>query len=463
MKKTQNKSASDNLLRQKAVEHLKKINPDSNPSSTESDILKLYHELEVHRVELEIQNSELMDANEILLFEKKEREKHEEELLSINKKLEQALQINADKSRFISILAHDLRSPFSVILGYSELLLERMPELKINEIEKFVNDIKKTTQETFSLLEDLLHWARVQSGSFPFKPQILNITEVLNDTVESLTSAAEEKNIKIIYSVPGNMNLFADSYMFKTILRNLISNSIKISGNYGAVTANVKLTDSGIAFSIYDDGKGSAPENIETLFEVSQLQNTSGPDAENGFGLELILCRGFVEKHGGTIKAESISGGGTAFKFILPQNQPSVERGIAMVPGEEFITANLKILIADDNESIRMILGEMVKRFAREVLFAKSGEEAVSIFQNNPDTDLIFMDFYMPGLNGFDATQKIRQLNKDVIIFVETADTLSNITEEFAGVKINDYFPKPFSKAYLNQLIKKHFKNRTLT
>jgi CheY-like chemotaxis protein len=118
---------------------------------------------------------------------------------------------------------------------------------------------------------------------------------------------------------------------------------------------------------------------------------------------------------------------------------------------------NLKILIADDNELIRIVLGDMVKMYSREVLFAKSGEEAVAIFQNNQD-DLIMMDFYMPVMNGFDATQKIRQINKEVIIFVETADTLSSITEEFAGVKINDYFPKPFNKTYLNQLIIKHFK-----
>jgi two-component system, sensor histidine kinase len=117
----------------------------------------------------------------------------------------------------------------------------------------------------------------------------------------------------------------------------------------------------------------------------------------------------------------------------------------------------LKVLIAEDNSAIRMVLGEMMKSFSREVLFAQTGEEAVTSVRDNPDIDLIMMDTYMPMMNGSEATKRIRQFNKKVLIIVVSAFPLSEITEEFAGIAIDDYFPKPFNKVTLNELMVKHF------
>ena len=124
---------------------------------------------------------------------------------------------------------------------------------------------------------------------------------------------------------------------------------------------------------------------------------------------------------------------------------------------EIFQIRNLKILIADDNEILRKVLTAMVKKYSREILYAETGDEAVAVYQNNPDIDLILMDFYMPNMNGYEATKLIRLINKEVIIFIQTALTNSDEIKESSGAEVNDYFDKPYNKTLFNQLIKKHF------
>jgi CheY-like chemotaxis protein len=121
-------------------------------------------------------------------------------------------------------------------------------------------------------------------------------------------------------------------------------------------------------------------------------------------------------------------------------------------------TYSLKILVVDDNINIRIVLGEMLKIYSRDIIFADNGKEAVSAIEKNPDIDLILMDVYMHNMDGFEATRRIRQIDTKVIIFVMTAAALSELVEDFSGTTINDYFPKPFNKDYLARLIAKHFK-----
>jgi CheY-like chemotaxis protein len=129
-----------------------------------------------------------------------------------------------------------------------------------------------------------------------------------------------------------------------------------------------------------------------------------------------------------------------------------------MVPVAGKERFNLRILVVDDSYSIRVILGEMLNPYCSKIIFAENGKEAVSAVENNPDIDLILMDVFMHNMDGFEATRRIRQLNQKVIIFVVTAAPLSELVEDFSGTLINDYFPKPFKKEYLDRLIVKHFK-----
>src|SRR5664279_3910883 len=152
----------------------------------------------------------------------------------------QLRQLNADKDRFISILGHDLISPFNMLIGYSGLLLEDLRKLEIEDIENQLIQINNAAQNTFKLLEELLIWARTQSGKIPFCPRDLNFRDICRDTLTTLSLIANTKNITINYLTAENLNVFADADMLKTVLRNLVSNAIKFTNINGAIEINAE-------------------------------------------------------------------------------------------------------------------------------------------------------------------------------------------------------------------------------
>ncbi len=220
----------------------------------------------------------------------------------------QLLQSNVDKDRFISILSHDLRSPFTVILGYSELLLENIRIYNIDQIESFLKDIYHSTQMTFTLLEDLLKWVRVQSGKITFEPKRLSFKNIYNEIFKIYSPLAQSKKISINNNVSDEISVFADSDMLKVILRNLISNALKFTANNGIININAIENSGNVTVSVADTGIGIKPESLTKLFDISQLHTTRDLAGEKGSGLGLVLCKEFVEKHGGKIWVESIVG-----------------------------------------------------------------------------------------------------------------------------------------------------------
>jgi PAS domain S-box-containing protein len=227
-------------------------------------------------------------------------------------------QLNADKNRFISILGHDLKSPFNNLLGLSEVLIDEINSLKTQEIEDIAKDIQKSANIANKLLDNILMWARTQQGKIPFKPQILNFKDIFKDTLEILAPNANAKNITINYSATDEINVFADIDMIKTVLRNLVSNAIKFTNSGGSINIDAKQNSENVIISVYDNGIGVPPENLTKLFDISEVITTTGTAKETGTGLGLLLCKEFVEKHGGKIWVESEVGKGSDFKFNLP-------------------------------------------------------------------------------------------------------------------------------------------------
>jgi PAS domain S-box-containing protein len=242
--------------------------------------------------------------------------KHAEEKLQANDIL--LKKLNADKDRFISILAHDLRSSFSALLGFSGLLKENLRIYKMNEIETNVNNINLSAQNTFNLLEDILVWAQTQSGKIPYQPKKLSFGDICNKVLENMKPSADAKKITINYYTTAEVNVFADSDMLKTILRNLISNAIKFTNREGHVNIYTINSPENITISVSDNGIGIPPYMASKLFDISQNHTTNGTANETGTGLGLMLCKEFVEKHGGKIWIESKEGKGSDFKFSLP-------------------------------------------------------------------------------------------------------------------------------------------------
>ena len=228
------------------------------------------------------------------------------------------IQLNADKDRFISILGHDLKNPFNNILGFSEILTDEIDSLNKDEIKDIAKDIHKSAQITNKLLEDILMWARTQQGKIPFKPHKISFTEICKNIIETLKPNADAKNITIDYSAPMEIIIFADNDMLKTVLRNLVSNAIKFTNNSGVINISAEVNSENVTISVSDNGIGIPSENLAKLFDISEVLSTKGTAGETGTGLGLLLCKEFVEKHGGKIWVESTVGEGCDFKFTLP-------------------------------------------------------------------------------------------------------------------------------------------------
>ena len=245
-----------------------------------------------------------------------ERKKAEEE---ISFKNEQLQLINAEKDKFFSIIAHDLRGPLSAFVDATQILTEEIQNMDLEEIKDITMSMKTSASNIYGLLENLLEWSRLRRGAMDFVPENLNLKKKIEASIDVLSESARKKRIGLTISVPGELEIRADIHMFDTIIRNLISNAIKftISGGKVIVTANYN-GDHYIVVKINDSGIGMAPELRNKLFQIDEKTSRPGTEGETSTGLGLLLCKEFIEKHGGKIWVESSVGQGSTFSFSLP-------------------------------------------------------------------------------------------------------------------------------------------------
>jgi len=243
------------------------------------------------------------------------RKKAEQSLKENEEKLRESV---ATKDKFFSIIAHDLRSPFNGILGISKILEKDHKILDDEQREMMIRMLNDSVKSTFNLLENLLSWSRAQSQTLSFNPEKLYLKLLVYDTISDFQAAAEQKNIKISENVTDDIVVFADKNMFKAVLRNLVSNAIKFSNQDGRIIIESVKHAYFMEISVKDEGVGIPQGKIDDLFRIEKDTSTLGTKNEKGTGLGLILCKEFVEKHGGKIWVDSIIGKGSAFHFTIP-------------------------------------------------------------------------------------------------------------------------------------------------
>lgn len=247
-----------------------------------------------------------------------EKKKAEQELSQYTSELE---NLNLTKDKFFNIIAHDLRNPFSGILGVSEMLEEKLKEANAgNLIEclKMAQLIQTSSRSAYALLENLMQWAKAQTGDLTFEPIITSIDSIIEATLPLVNGNAYKKNISIEKSLCPEKFIFADPALTNTILRNIITNAIKFTYPNGKIKIFTRVNNSFVEVSISDNGIGIKEENVNKLFRIDSKFSKIGTDSERGTGLGLILCKEFVEKQGGTIRVESEFEKGSTFTFSLP-------------------------------------------------------------------------------------------------------------------------------------------------
>ena len=233
---------------------------------------------------------------------------------------DQLKEMNATKDRLFSIIGHDLKNPFTVLISLSEMIKDQVDDLNSEDLKRSLNIINSTSLQGFALLDNLLDWARSQTGEIKFAPATVDLNESVREVMVQLGPIAAKKQVSIRNNNQNPLFVMADLNMLQTILRNLVSNAIKFSTPGGEVSIDAFLDTQidRIVISVTDRGIGITEENQAKLFNIKTHQSTKGTQQESGTGLGLLICKEFVGKHGGNIYVSSTPGAGTRITFDLP-------------------------------------------------------------------------------------------------------------------------------------------------
>jgi len=246
-----------------------------------------------------------------------------EDLKSFNNQLsdsERNLQeLNRTKDKLFSIIAHDLKNPFIALNGYSELLHEGFDDYSDEDKMQMIKDIRDVSDSTFQLLENLLNWARLQTGGMGFVKEKLDLSNLIRENLSLIQPAIKLKQLNVVSKIEEGLEISADKEMVNTIIRNLLSNGIKFTHQEGKIAISAESKNGLVHLTVEDSGIGIRPEDIEKLLSHAEFLSTKGTDGEKGSGLGLVLCQEFIQKHGGQIAIESVLNEGSKFTITLPR------------------------------------------------------------------------------------------------------------------------------------------------
>lgn len=236
---------------------------------------------------------------------------------------EELEKLNQQKNKFFSIIAHDLRSPFTALLGFSGMLVERVDKLDPAKIKEFAIHINDGGNRVFKLLENLLEWSRLQMDRIEVAPRKFPISDIAGKTIDVLGPVATEKGITLTERGQAP-EAYADPHMIDAAIRNLVSNAIKFTPTGGTISILYEIDDEAdeARINVMDTGVGMDEDKAKKLFNLAENVTTPGTDGEQGTGLGLLLCKELIERNGGRIEVESTLGAGSTFTFTLPLNGP---------------------------------------------------------------------------------------------------------------------------------------------
>jgi signal transduction histidine kinase/ligand-binding sensor domain-containing protein len=277
--------------------------------------------LEEKQQEIEEQNETLLDqalklneTNSIMEERQMQIEEQTEELYASNEKL---LVANSTKDKFFSIIAHDIKSPFSSILGLIGLLNKKFDAMTDSRKKEIMESMNESGKKLYKLIDNLLLWANSQTGNIQFEPKELDLNEIIKENLILFENLLVEKKLEVQQRIDSQISIFADKNMIDTVIRNLINNAIKFTQT-GYIKIEAFQDNLKTIVSITDTGVGIDSDKLNKLFDVVGSKSTLGTQGEAGSGLGLLLCKEFIEKHGGTITAQSEPGKGSVFSFIVP-------------------------------------------------------------------------------------------------------------------------------------------------
>lgn len=366
--------------------------------------------------ELVATNNEIRNQNSTLALKNDEISRQQQKIIEQNNKLETVISEletnNQMKDKFLSILVHDLKNPLSALTGLTDLLKENLPHLSQKEITAYIDDLSLSSNSLSNLVINLLEWGKTKANKLHFSPKSFNLYDLIQKNIYLFNLQLQGKNITCSVSVDPGVRLFADYQMVSTIIRNILSNSIKYTNEGGQVVFECIQDHEYVHIKIRDNGVGMDNVQIEKIFQ-DQSGSTMGTNGETGTGLGFQICREFIKAHNGELSIQSAKGKGSVFTISLPNVQvkpESQQRDLVgpapMVAKSLHKFANVRILVVDDNQSIRSLLRHILENYF-EVDEACNGQEGLDIARKT-QPDLIITDLIMPGVDGLSLTKSIK-------------------------------------------------------
>jgi len=397
-----------------------------------------------------------------------ELEKKNIEVININKDLKEALKKAEEsdrlKSAFLANMSHEIRTPMNGILGFSSLLKEA--NLTGAEKQNYINIIEKSGKRMLNIINDIVDISKIEAGIMEVSKEKININSQLNYLYNFFKLEAENKGLELILGntlLENEADIITDAEKVSAVLLNLIKNAIKYTDE-GTIKFGCELIEiqnaSYLKFSVNDTGIGVEKEHHDNIFERFIQEDIEDVQARQGAGLGLSISKAYAEMLGGKLWLESEKGKGSEFYFTIPYkqlNDQDIKHEKKLNTIEESPNLNLKVLVAEDDQISYNLISIVLEDYSKEIIHVKTGKEAVETFRLNQDIDLILMDIQMSELNGYKATEQIRQFNKDVVIIAQTAFALSGDKEKALNAGCNEHLSKPIKKEKLLELLQKNF------
>lgn len=378
------------------------------------------------------------------------------ELIAAKEKAEES---NRLKSHFLTNMSHEIRTPMNGILGFLSLLQDI--DLSHETRDKYINIINKSGERLLSTINDIIEMSKIESGHLHTDMEDVNILLIMNDLIDFFQPEIYEKGLKLktkLLIEKDHLFIKTDKHKLEGILTNLIKNAIKFtSGGYVEIGNFVEKDR--MIFYVKDTGIGISKEYTERIFERFVQADTSLTRNYEGSGLGLSIAKAYIDSLDGQIWVESEKGVGSTFFVSIPYQ--SILHKEDYFYDKRSLIPNLKnglnILIAEDDETSFLYLMTILKGITNKVYRAETGEDSLKIIQDHPEIDLILMDIKMPGMNGLDATKKIRAFHQNIIIIVQSAFAMTEDSQLAIESGCNEYISKPINKDLLMSLIGKYF------
>jgi CheY-like chemotaxis protein len=372
-----------------------------------------------------------------------------------------AQEANRAKSRFLATMSHEIRTPMNGILGMAQLLL--MPQLKESERQDYARTILTSGQSLMSLLNDILDLSKIESGRFQLESTVFDPVQLMRETQGLFSGSARAKNLQLehVWTGPAGSRYLGDSHRLRQMLSNLVGNAIKFTAKGQIkVESSLVLSDSSAAvleFSVSDTGMGIPEDKLGLLFQPFSQTDSSTTRQFGGSGLGLSIVLSLAKMMGGEVGVESQTGIGSRFWFRIRVDPAEAGADRRSSERQELESAqpasslpHAHVLVAEDNPVNRKVVGLLLSRLGMRISMAHDGQQAVNAVQRGEHIDVVLMDINMPVMDGYAATQRIRQWESEnarlrIPIVALTADAFEEDQRRCLVAGMDDFLTKPIA------------------